>query len=813
MSLISVVLPVYNESKNIAECLRRLDAALAGHEHELLVCYDFDEDTTLPAIAAMPDRPASVRLVKNDFGRGAANALRAGFRAAQGDVVVTTMADLSDPPELIPVLAAKLRSEGAAVVAGSRYCRGGSQQGGPLLKRTFSRLAGMSLKWLAGLRTADATNNFRAYSKTFLDSVEIEAKQGFEIALELTVKAQLAGLQVAEVPSSWRDRSAGESRFRMWSWMPYYLRWWWAAMAAPVFVWATWLGMTVAGWVFVKRYGSSIPFWDDLEIAPYVGRQSYVPLEWFWRGHNEHRIAIPKLIFLGLMRLYEDFRALMWCQVFLLSLVALAMILTARRLRGRTSYTDAFFPLLWLTWGNASNLLMGFQVSLILPSAITCAILMLMVARPGVPRLGTMLCIGLCLLSLPLNGAPGLTPAPALVVWLAYSGWMAWRSPEAGARRVAWAAWIFAAATTALIGLYFVDFDNPRKAAYNPSLLDAAYQGTKFLSLVFGPAAEEYWPWSGWALFLFGVGSAVMLVLVVQQRPEERVRVAGLACLAGGILSMALATGLARGTASVAAFANRYVTLPSPLLCVIYFAWVLYGPRATGRFVRVSLYSIVVGLLFYNIEYGARLGGSHSLEAHLFMQDIDKGLSLEQLAQRHWTRFYNDREGFEFRMAYLQRFGIRPFDQVKRTERGSFSMFVTQPLRVESDAPPFPMRVGRRMALIAQPPCALHFDVPPDARAVRGEFGIFPEGWRTKQTKGARFSIELVLREDVPPKLLWERTLRPTENPKDRGLLPFEIELPPPVPGATAILVLRTSFAAGQGDRDAMPCWRSVAIQ
>jgi hypothetical protein len=53
--------------------------------------------------------------------------------------------------------------------------------------------------------------------------------------------------------------------------------------------------------------------------------------------------------------------------------------------------------------------------------------------------------------------------------------------------------------------------------------------------------------------------------------------------------------------------------------------------------------------------------------------------------------------------------------------------------------------------------------------------------------------------------------LRPTENAADRGLLPFEIELPPTVPGA--LLVLRTSFAEGQGDQDAMPCWRSVAIQ
>jgi dolichol-phosphate mannosyltransferase len=56
-----------------------LTEALAQTPHELIVCYDFDEDSTLPALAAMPDRPPTVRLVRNSFGKGVANALIAGF--------------------------------------------------------------------------------------------------------------------------------------------------------------------------------------------------------------------------------------------------------------------------------------------------------------------------------------------------------------------------------------------------------------------------------------------------------------------------------------------------------------------------------------------------------------------------------------------------------------------------------------------------------------------------------------------------------------------------------------------------------------
>lgn len=244
-ALISVVIPVYNERDNIATCLRGLAAALAGEPHELLVVYDFDADTTLEGIRAMPDVPATLQLVRNRIGKGAANAIRAGFEAARGDVVVTTMADLSDPPERILDLARKMRESGVAVVAGSRYMPGGSQEGGPLVKRTLSRVAGLSLHWLAGVATHDATNNFKAYSKRFLGSVKVEAQGAFDIGLELTLKAHLAEAGVAEVPTSWRDRAAGESRFKVWAWAPKYLKWYALAMAEPALVWLVWAGFVV----------------------------------------------------------------------------------------------------------------------------------------------------------------------------------------------------------------------------------------------------------------------------------------------------------------------------------------------------------------------------------------------------------------------------------------------------------------------------------------------------------------------------------------------------------------------------------------
>jgi hypothetical protein len=110
--------------------------------------------------------------------------------------------------------------------------RGGRQIGGPRLKRLLSRAAGLTLHWFAGVPTHDATNNFKLYSRRFLDSVTIESSAGFELALELTVKATAEGWQIAEIPTTWRDRTSGKSNFRMRKWLPHYLHWYRSAFAA-----------------------------------------------------------------------------------------------------------------------------------------------------------------------------------------------------------------------------------------------------------------------------------------------------------------------------------------------------------------------------------------------------------------------------------------------------------------------------------------------------------------------------------------------------------------------------------------------------
>jgi dolichol-phosphate mannosyltransferase len=226
---LSVVVPVYNEGEHVVPTLRGVVEQTRTRPLEVLVVHDFDEDTTVPVVKRLQTEMPELRLHKNTLGKGVLNAMKSGLRAARAPYVLITMGDGSDDPADIDAMYA-LAKGGADVVAGSRYMRGGRQLGGPLVKRTLSRAAGLSLHWLGGLPVHDATSNYRLYSKRLINQVVVESQGGFELGLELTVKAHSLGLKVAEVPTTWRDRTAGKSRFQLWQWLPRYLHWYWVGM-------------------------------------------------------------------------------------------------------------------------------------------------------------------------------------------------------------------------------------------------------------------------------------------------------------------------------------------------------------------------------------------------------------------------------------------------------------------------------------------------------------------------------------------------------------------------------------------------------
>jgi dolichol-phosphate mannosyltransferase len=236
--LLTLVIPVYNEGANFPALWEALTAKVRS-PFVAVVVYDFEEDDTLPCVAELIARGETrLKLLKNNVARGVVGAILTGFNDVEHGPVLVVMGDLSDDLRQVDRMLA-LYQRGFDVVVGSRYMTGGRIEGGPWLKQLLSRVAGVSLHWLRGVPTHDATNAFKIYDRDMLRAFTIESRRGFELNLELTVKAFLSGYSIAEVPSVWRDRTAGQSRFKVWAWLPHYLRWYLYAFrrrtkAAPV---------------------------------------------------------------------------------------------------------------------------------------------------------------------------------------------------------------------------------------------------------------------------------------------------------------------------------------------------------------------------------------------------------------------------------------------------------------------------------------------------------------------------------------------------------------------------------------------------
>lgn len=172
MTSLGVVIPVYNEAENIGRTIDAIQQKVKT-PHRIHIVYDFDEDNTLPVARAYLQEGVPLDFIRNPV-RGVASAIKTGLRESKEEWLLVTMADLSDDYSVVDRMCG-LMQQGCDLVCGARYMKGGRQIGGPRLKKLLSRCTGLSLKYLAGLPTHDATNSFKLYRKKMVDSFSLES--------------------------------------------------------------------------------------------------------------------------------------------------------------------------------------------------------------------------------------------------------------------------------------------------------------------------------------------------------------------------------------------------------------------------------------------------------------------------------------------------------------------------------------------------------------------------------------------------------------------------------------------------------------
>lgn len=403
-------------------------------------------------------------------------------------------------------------------------------------------------------------------------------------------------------------------------------------------VWLAWAVATLWVAVFVASHGHNLPVCDEWAFV----RISYAPwserLEWLGERHMEHRFPLSRAAWLGVLDATgHDFRAGMWLTTTLLSGSAAALILAARRLRGRTELVDAAFPVLLLHAGHSENLLMGYQLAFTITVA-ALAFFPLVVARS--PALGpsrSAFAGASLLIPIALGGWLGLVFVPPLALWVGWQWWRA-RGPALASAAIlaavmgylAWSVWFLLAAG----GVQHVE------GVPEPIARIRAVVGVTGLGLGAGIGRFVKPAGIGAVIFALQAATVCALLRIGCRRPEERPVAWGLLALLLGVWAFALAVGFSRGSG----LAPRY----SAFSCL----GIVVPLLVLARYARPSAWTtglIILGgtLVVIGNERHGRLEGMRHDERHrAILVDLDRKVPIDLLAERHQNFWLGPAEGW-----------------------------------------------------------------------------------------------------------------------------------------------------------------------
>ncbi len=426
---------------------------------------------------------------------------------------------------------------------------------------------------------------------------------------------------------------------------------------ATLFVWCTWGAMTVALLGYVAAFARDVPWWDDWDLVPVLSGEEPASPAWLWERHNEHRIPIPKLIHLALAApAGADFRAAPYVNALGLSAGALALILAARRLRGRTGGADALFPLALLHWGQYDNLLWSFQVQFVSSTVLFLVALALLATSGPSAGSGRAILAGLCALALPFCGANGAALAPALALWLAGAA----LARRRGAGLLAGLAVLIVAA----VALSFPGYTRPALHPPSPGVGSGLRSALLVLLMAGGPAgAVPYGPLVGMFVLLLALAGCVVLARASLAGQVDRWRSLGV--VAAVAAAVALGVGVGWGRAGLYADnpgaitgVTRYVTLMAPLVCGASLAWTLAGQRL----IPYLLLAAVVVMLPANMLLGWEAARWRADALDRLTADARRGVPPDELSATYRSIVHAvEPELLAERLAMLRRARLGPY--------------------------------------------------------------------------------------------------------------------------------------------------------
>jgi len=208
--ILSIVIPCFNEAKTINELLSRV-AACAHQPKEIIVVDDHSTDGTRELLSNGPPRD-SERIIFHDKNQGKGAALRTGFAAATGDIIIIQDSDLEYDPDEIPRIIQPIIADQADVVFGSRFAGSGARRVLFFWHRMGNGLLTLISNMLSDLNLTDMETGYKAFRASILKTIELkESRFGFEP--EITAKlAKIPNIRIYEIGISYYGRNYAEGK-------------------------------------------------------------------------------------------------------------------------------------------------------------------------------------------------------------------------------------------------------------------------------------------------------------------------------------------------------------------------------------------------------------------------------------------------------------------------------------------------------------------------------------------------------------------------------------------------------------------------
>lgn len=209
-----IVIPTYNEAKNIAGLINKI-FALQISDLEILVVDDNSPDGTANIIKDIQSQSFHLHLLQRTGKFGLGSAYIAGFKKAlelEADYIFEMDADFSHDPDDIPKMLEAIQH--TDLVIGSRKITGGKVIGWGWMRKLMSNGAMWFSRLLLGLKTKDVTAGFRCFKRQVLETVEIDKikSNGYAFQEELLYRTQKKGFKIIEIPVIFIDRQKGKSK-------------------------------------------------------------------------------------------------------------------------------------------------------------------------------------------------------------------------------------------------------------------------------------------------------------------------------------------------------------------------------------------------------------------------------------------------------------------------------------------------------------------------------------------------------------------------------------------------------------------------